>query len=253
MEYYGYPTVAEYYLYWDLNEDNWRRLFSRLQSALRRFNTFPYAISQAAYSEFYFQKTAQRLEEFFAKLPLELRRALEKEIIVNGRSCRPFATLAGEVQSRLAAMYGEKDFCVMHGDFCFNNILYDVPSGIVRLIDPRGSFGEHCVGIYGDQKYDLAKLKHSAEHGYDFLVNGLFTLQHAGPKFDYTLATRACGPLVAGLSRALIADLGQKDRDIELLTSLLFLSMCPLHAEDPARQLTLYVHGLHLLNRCLEK
>ncbi len=253
MEYYGYPTVAEYFLYWELSADNWRRLFSRLEAALRRFSTYPYAISQAAYADFYFQKTVQRVEEFLRQIPGELRTTLEKETVVNGRRCRSFAALAGEAQQRLAAMYREKDFCVMHGDFCFNNILYDVPSGIVRLIDPRGSFGEHCVGIYGDQKYDLAKLKHSAEHGYDFLVNGLFTLRCDGAKFDYAVAARACSPLVAELSRGLSAALGHRDADIELLTSLLFLSMGPLHAEDRARQLAMHVHGLSLLNRCLEK
>lgn len=252
MEYYGYPTVAEYFLYWELSADNWRRLFSRLEAALRRFSTHPYAISQAAYADFYFLKTVQRVEEFLRQIPVELRAVLESETVVNGQRCQPFAQLADEVKKRIAAMYHEKDFCVMHGDFCFNNILYDVPSGIVRLIDPRGSFGEHCVGIYGDQKYDLAKLKHSAEHGYDFLVNGLFTLRRDGAKFDYALAARECSPLVAELSRGLSAGLGHRDRDIELLTSLLFLSMGPLHAEDRARQLAMHVHGLRLLNRCLE-
>ncbi len=253
MEYYGYPTVAEYFLYWELSGDNWRRLFSRLQSALQRFSAFPYAISPAAYSEFYFQKTTQRIDDYLRQVTPELRQVLENPITINGRRCQPFAKLAAKTQARIAHLYREKDFCVMHGDFCFNNILYDVPSGIVRLIDPRGSFGEHCVGIYGDQKYDLAKLKHSAEYGYDFLVNGLFTLKRAGDVFDYTLATRECGPLVAGLARELVSALGHENGDIDLLTSLLFLSMCPLHAEDPTRQLAMYVHGLQLLNQCLEK
>lgn len=253
MEYYGYPTVAEYYLYWDLSGDNWRRLFSRLHSALHRFSTHPYSISPTAYVEFYFQKTTQRIEAYIRQLPPELRNTLEKDLTINGRHCQPFAALAKATQTRISTMYREKDFCIMHGDFCFNNILYDVPSGIVRLIDPRGSFGEHCVGIYGDQKYDLAKLKHSAEYGYDFLVNGLFTLKREGVKIDYALATRACGPLVAELSQGLTADLGHDNGDIDLLTSLLFLSMCPLHAEDANRQLAMYAHGLHLLNRCLEK
>jgi hypothetical protein len=57
---------------------------------------------------------------------------------------------------------------------------------------------------------------------------------------------------VAELSRGLIAGLGGDNAEIELLTSLLFLSMGPLHAEDPARQLAMYVHGLNLLNTCLE-
>jgi len=252
MEYYGYPSVAEYFLYWELSPDNWRRLFSRLEAALRRFRAFPYSIGPAAFAEFYLDKTLQRVDQFLTALAPELRHTLEKETVLNGRRCRPLSALIEPLRSRLAAMYRDHDFCVMHGDFCFNNILYDVPSGIVRLIDPRGSFGEQCIGIYGDQKYDLAKLKHSAERGYDFLVNGLFTLKPAGARFDYAIATRECSPLVAELSRQLIAELGQDNGEIELLTSLLFLSMCALHTEDATRQLAMYVHGLNLLNTGLE-
>jgi len=252
MEYYGYPSVAEYYLYWELSPDNWRRLFSRLEAALWRFASFPAAISQSAFADFYFARTVERMEQYHASLPKPLRAVLDREIVVNGRPCRPWRVLAPKVKARLAAMYREKDFCVMHGDFCFNNILYDVPSGVVRLIDPRGSFGERSVGVYGDQKYDLAKLNHSAVQGYDFLVNGLFTLQHRGKVFAYTLASRECGPLVAELARRLVTSLGHDNREIDLLTSLLFLSMCPLHADDPARQLTMQVHGLQLLNQVLD-
>lgn len=252
MEYYGYPTVAECLLYWDLTADNWRRLFVRLEAVLQRFRAFPSSIGAAAFEEFYFTKVVERLEKFLATLDPDLRRKFEGEIVINGRTCRPFTVLLEEVRSRIAGMYREKDFYIMHGDFCFNNLLYDVPSGVVRLIDPRGSFGARCVGIYGDCKYDLAKLKHSAEHGYDFLVNGLFDLRVTDHHFDYAIAARECCTLVATLSRELIARLGHDNAEIELLTSLLFLSMCPLHSEDRNRQLAMYVHGLKLLNSSLE-
>lgn len=251
-EYYGYPTVAEYYLYWDLSSDNWRRMFSRLGSVLRRFKMSPYSIGQSAFRDFYLEKTVQRVESFLESLDPDLRRLLDGDITVNGRVCRPFSAMTGELKSRLTGMYRDQDFCVMHGDFCFSNILYDIPSGIVRLIDPRGSFGEQCVGIYGDQKYDLAKLAHSAQYGYDFLVNGLYSINQSGNSIDYSLATRECGPLVASLSRGLIDELGYDSDEIALLTSLLFLSMCPLHSEDSTRQLAMYVHGLRLFNICLE-
>ena len=252
LEYYGYPTVAEYFLYWNLSSDNWRRMFSRLQSVLRRFKTFPYSIGQSAFRDFYLEKTSQRVACFLETLDPDLRRMLEGEITVNGRVCRPYASLTSDLQSRLDKMYRDQDFCVMHGDFCFSNILYDVPSGIVRLIDPRGSFGEQCVGVYGDQKYDCAKLAHSAEYGYDFIVNGLYTVQRAGKAIDYAIATRECGPLVAALSRSLIAELGYDHEEIALLTSLQFLSMCPLHSEDLSRQIALFAHGLLLLHTCLD-
>jgi hypothetical protein len=252
MEYYGYPTVAEYLLYWDLSPDHWRRLFSRLQSVLARFAQFPHTIDRATFEEFYLDKTTQRIGTFLGALDPEVRRALESESVINGRRYRPFHVIEPELRRRLSAAYHAGDFCVMHGDYCFNNILYDMPTGIVRLIDPRGSFGERCVGVYGDRKYDAAKLNHSAAHGYDFLVNGLFTLRYDAGHIDYSIATRDCSPMVRSLVQEAIEGLGLRYADIELLTSLLFLSMCSLHTEAPGRQLTMYAHGLQLLNRCLE-
>lgn len=251
-EYYGYPTVAEYFLYWELNSDNWVRLFSRLKGVLDRFKHFPYSIGYTAYEEFYLTKTTQRIEQFLNSLEPSLFQLLENDVMINGHLCRPFASLKDALKARLILMYRDNDFCIMHGDYCFSNILFDVPSGIIRLIDPRGSFGDRCVGIYGDQKYDLAKLKHSAEHGYDFIVNGLYTLEKKRGTIEYKLGSRECSPLVAGLARDLVSELGYKNEDVDLLTSLLFLSMCPLHAEDSRRQLVLYAHGLRLLNSCLE-
>jgi hypothetical protein len=250
-EYYGYPTVAEYFLYWDLSTDNWRRLFSRIKGLLRRFKSFPYAIAKSAFDEFYLAKTKQRLMQYLSGLNPSLRKSLEGEIIINGRLCPPFVKILPVLESRLAEMYRDSDFCVMHGDFCFSNILYDIPSGVVRLIDPRGSFGDACIGIYGDQKYDLAKIKHSAEYGYDFLVNGLYTLNQFDNRLDYTLASRECSPFVSQLSRDLTLELGYADEEIRLLTALLFLSMCPLHNEDQSRQLVMFAHGMSLLNDCL--
>lgn len=252
LEYYGYPSVAEYYLYWDLGTENWARLFSRLGGVLKRFASFPYSISRSAFEDFYLQKTVSRVEALLSGLSAELRQRLEGDIVVNGRICPPFATLVPELERKIAGIYRDTDFCVMHGDFCFSNMLYDVPSGIVRLIDPRGSFGERCIGIYGDRKYDLAKLKHSAEFGYDFIVNGLFQVAENGGAFNYSFASRDCAATVKDLVRDLVCELSCDNDEINLLTSLLFLSMGPLHADAPSRQLVMYLHGLQLLVRCLE-
>jgi len=63
----------------------------------------------------------------------------------------------------------------MHGDLCFCNILYDINSQAIKLLDPKGSFGK--IGIYGDIKYDIAKLKHYVHGKYDFIINDLFHLK----------------------------------------------------------------------------
>ena len=252
FEYYGYPTVAEYFLYWSLTNEGWRRFFNRLQHTLTKFKEYPYSISYSAHHNFYYQKTVDRVGFFFDSIDEKLKIILSKNTMINGLNCESFESLLPKLSSRLTELYNEDNFFIMHGDLCFSNMLFDVPSGIIRLIDPRGSFGDGCVGIYGDQKYDLAKLKHSAVFGYDFIVNGLYDLKINNEIFSYRLASRECSDLVAGLASSLVEDLGYKNRDIDLITSLLFLSMCPLHSENPKRQLVMYLHGLSLLNVCLK-
>lgn len=94
-EYYGCPTVAEYYLYWDLSADNWQRMFSRLRSVLQRFKAIPHSISPAVFRDFYLEKTSRRVDRFLAELAPDLRKIVEGPITINGRICRPFASLAG--------------------------------------------------------------------------------------------------------------------------------------------------------------
>ncbi len=61
---------------------------------------------------------------------------------------------------------------LVHGDLCLSNILYDLRCRVCKFIDPRGSFG--VPGIYGDPRYDVAKMYHSVYGLYDFITNDLF-------------------------------------------------------------------------------
>jgi Ser/Thr protein kinase RdoA (MazF antagonist) len=45
---------------------------------------------------------------------------------------------------------------IIHGDLFFGNMLYDVNSETLKILDPRGNFG--IDGIYGDIRYDIAKI-----------------------------------------------------------------------------------------------
>jgi hypothetical protein len=171
---------------------------------------------------------------------------------VNGVPCLPFSELRERLALRIARIYRAEDICVMHGDFCFGNILCDIPSGIVRLIDPRGSFGVGSEGIYGDRKYDLAKLYHSAVSGYDYFANDMFSLEILEEnRVQYTLSWRENRDAVSRIAIETIRDLNASLDEIALINSLLFLSMVPLHRESPARQVALYAHGLQMLNQQL--
>ncbi|MNV70645.1 hypothetical protein D3C71_1636240 [compost metagenome] len=126
-------------------------------------------------------------------------------------------------------------------------MLYDVNSDTLKIIDPRGNFG--VDGIYGDIRYDIAKLNHSIVGKYDFIVNGLYAITHENNNnFEY-----------------IIYDSDEKHEALELMfknhytekfdweeimiiTGLLFLSMIPLHKENFENQKMFYLRGIQLLN-----
>ena len=250
MEYYGYPNLAEYQLYWNLDAAHWFRIFRKLQSILQEFRTFKGAITRSSMNEVYIKKTEERIEAFRKQLQgigMDIG-WLDRETVINDVTCIPLGALWEAVIRRSTHLYRENDGCVIHGDFCFGNILYDMPTGILRFIDPRGSFGIKRAGIYGDQKYDLAKLAHSAIGGYDYFVNDLFDSEWRGDHFRYRLNLRKNQRLIEELCRETIANLKYSEKDISFIMGLQFISLSSLHSDRPTRQQALYLHGLKILN-----
>lgn len=254
MEYYGYPNVAEYLLYWNLSKESWWRCFDGLNGILSLFREHPASIGPATYRDFHWVKTVSRIDKYLSELvDPALRAALSRDpVVLNGRSFRALPELMSEAEHMISGAYRESVFGVFHGDFCFNNILFDVASGVIRLIDPRGSFGVGAPGVYGDRRYDLAKLAHSSVGHYDYIVNGLFEVEAASSgNFRLEIGLRPEAQWLDEMTRWLVAEQGADPREIAVMTALLFLSMCPLHTDDSDRQLAFFLRGLELLNDAL--
>jgi hypothetical protein len=137
---------------------------------------------------------------------------------------------------------------LLHGDFCFSNILYDGRAGRLRVIDPRGLDAEQKISAAGDLRYDIAKLHHSAIGQYDSIVAGHYELARHGPlDFDLSLPDTPTTRIVAAsFSARRFAGLTPDQAAAHPLGILLFLSMLPLHADDPARQTALLANALRL-------
>ena len=191
-----------------------------------------------------------RLEKYAAQLSSKNDQSwLSKTIKINGKICKPYSELKQFVKESIDNLYKE-DHCVMHGDFCFNNILYDLQNDMVKLIDPRGSFGEDNIGVSGDAKYDVAKLFYSSAYGYDYLVNDLFYLKEEGDEYELVLNWRNNHEVFVMMSDRLVEGLEMRGREIKFIVGLLFLSMTPLHLESELRQKAMYLHGLKIINEC---
>lgn len=245
-EYYGYPTLAELYVYGDLHVDSWLSILRHVLRIHQEFCLYPGQLEQPAIESMYVEKTWHRLDQLRDQ-DSSWRLLLDHETIqYNGRTLRNINSLEEEIREKARGLVSAAPVRIIHGDFCFSNILFDVNNQIIRLIDPRGSFGEK--GIYGDARYDIAKLSHSVCGLYDYIVADMFELQQTGTKFVGRVCANGTPKVIAPTFDRLIAGLGYDRADIRFIEGLLFISMLPLHHGAPERQRMMFLTGLSLLN-----
>ena len=250
QEYYGYPTLAEIFLYYNLHPDVWSFILNNLFLIHERIKSYKSTLSKKAISSVYVDKTKERFETLVKDA--YWKNLFEKEtIIVNGIELKNIKLLQDFLFNEAEALSEHAEVTIIHGDFCFSNILFDLSTLITRIIDPRGSFGE--VGIYGDARYDIAKLRHSVCGLYDFLIADLFDLNEFTPgKFTLKIYKPEESKKISAEFDRILSERGYNLREIKLIESLLFLSMLPLHKENPKRQKAMFLRGISLLNE-LEK
>lgn len=132
---------------------------------------------------------------------------------------------------------------ILHGDLCFSNILLDTRLKQIKVIDPRGITATEQVSIYGDIKYDLAKLTHSVIGLYDFIIAGYYTITE-DQRIEFNIDRN-----IEEIQKSyiqLISLRGISIKEIMPLVCLLFFSMLPLHSDRPDRQKAMFINGLRL-------
>ena len=137
----------------------------------------------------------------------------------------------------------------VHGDFCFSNILFDFRKQMIKVIDPRGIDFKKNITIWGDIRYDVAKLSHSVIGLYDYILAGRFQL-------EIDLSTSAInmniysnemvGAIKDEFLKRSFAGININSKQNFAWMIHLFLSMLPLHADNKNRQLGLMANALRL-------
>ncbi len=204
-------------------------------------DTNPVGIDQLLLS-----KTLVRLAQFNTQTGI----STSDSILVNGTRFPSLAEMAHQSFARI----GKDDSAfrtVMHGDFCFSNIMYDSRSSKISVIDPRGYLQEGKTTIFGDIRYDIAKLYHSAIGKYDFIVSGYAaSTRHAPHDYSFELDAADFGTIAesAFLDTDFCA-IAPAAPDIAAIAVHLFLSMLPLHADNPARQMALMLNATRIYGK----
>lgn len=245
LEYYGYPTLAEMFVFENVDPGVWERVFVHLRDIIvQGFMRHRRPLSGDVLEEMYLTKTRQRLERL--KAPPELLALVKREghVVVNDRELENLPLLWERLHADVVRLAANVQGCVVHGDLCLSNILYDLRSRVCKFIDPRGSFG--AAGIYGDPRYDVAKLYHSVYGLYDFITNDLFQVDITGNRIQLDIRSRPQHVQIQErFEKVFFAEFDR--REITLITAMLFASMPALHYDAPRRQMAMYARALQLL------
>ena len=235
VEYLHCAPLSDLYVFGELEPKRWEVIFTSIRdyitksakiSECNQHTTAQEALTLTGLSSL----VEQRLFEFDKTdiLPVD------QKITLVGCCTTSIRELCNRLLDRIEDL--EPILGYIHGDLCFSNILFDARSEQVKVVDPRGQNFSGKASTYGDLNYDLAKLVHSVFGAYDFILGGRFQITEIEPNsYKLTLFQSTKLPAYQAIFDNVFKDLIHK-RAIHSLTALLFISMLPLHYEDPKRQ-----------------
>lgn len=251
MEYYAYHTIHELYLNGALDMYQWEKIFKRIKfiiDDLKRYRISDEKIL-ASLEDMYITKTILRLEKIKKG---RFKSFFTDKIIVNGVAYQDLDAIVLKLKNVIPSMlYDVKEFTIIHGDLCFSNMMIDSNFSFIKVIDPRGKFGS--FDMYGDSRYELAKLFHSVDGKYDYIIKDRFELCYNGNNVDFTIQDKNIDFNLYDILLKVFKEEIENDLEkIELIEALLFLSMVPLHNESFEHQLVMLGTGLEILDRVID-
>lgn len=189
--------------------------------------------------EAYFKKTIDRLSKIRDLVPF----ADNEYITVNGRSCRNVFYYKRELEKRLEQLSCDT-FYFIHGDCTFSNVMLRRDGSLV-LIDPRGYFG--YTGVYGDARYDWAKLYYSIVGNYDHFNRREFELEIGEMEVHITIHSNQWEDMEADFFEMT----GTEPEEIKLLHAVIWLSLTTYAWQDYDSICGAFYNGLYYLEEVL--
>lgn len=254
LEYINFTPIQELFLY-DLPEMcEWKKLFDNIFNCINKFNLYSmksrYNVKEHLHN-ILIEKTQERLDQLVNQdFDFWSEVLSQNSITINGKEYKNYNILKKSlyeyIQNNIIES-GNNYWQIIHGDLFFGNMLYDINSDTLKVIDPRGNFG--IDSVYGDIRYDLAKLNHSILGKYDFIVNDLYVLLSIkNNNFEYIMYDSEKHDDIINEFNNYLKNYNFDQEHILSLTGLLFLSMIPLHKESKNNQIMFYLKSIEILN-----
>lgn len=236
MEYIKGKNIYEY----QLPDVQKKEILTKLVDALKELHQSDSVIADSfSMKEAYYNKTMERLKAIEDLVPF----AREKMIRINGRECRNIYFYKRELEKRLERLTCER-FHFIHGDCTFSNLMLR-EDGTPVLIDPRGYFG--FTEIYGDIRYDWAKLYYSIVGNYDRFNLKDFRLDIGEQEISLTIAPNGW----ENMEQEFFTLTGADAYEIKLLHAVIWLSLTTYAWQDYDSICGAFYNGLYYLEEVL--
>lgn len=250
LEYLHHTPLNELYVFADIPPLLWKKIFKECLSFLGECKAHSSQGDKqpaAELSALFTEKTTSRLESFSLESGIPLDMAFQFRS--KGTQSRTFELSLQDLvkgsESRLPLI--ESASTLVHGDFCFSNVLYEFRTNRIKVIDPRGLTPNGDQSIFGDIRYDLAKLSHSVLGMYDWIIAGYHNTVFNGREVSIALPETPKLHDVQQLFLEMVdSHFSVTPTELYAMQIQLFLSMLPLHNDDKHRQKALLANAFRL-------
>ena len=229
----------------DLEYEQKLHILESLVSSLKKLHEAE-KVSADSFSvkEAYFHKTFDRLAKIQDMIPY----GREPVITVNGRKCRNVYYHRRTLEKALDKLVLNcKEFSFIHGDCTFSNMMVR-ETGEPVLIDPRGYFG--YSELYGDERYDWAKVYYSIAGNYDQFNLKRFRL-HIGDNSEDGVNLEIASNHWEELANELIKMTGSDEDEIKLLHAVIWLSLTTYAWQNYDSVCGAFYNGIYYLEEML--
>lgn len=261
LEYYNYKDLGKQLIKDENGIDlsilrKWEVIAQKLSDVLQMFKNSSartkLCTTPRDNKNMYIDKTLHYYKELIDNFEYFTDLSKRDKINVNGQTLYSLDSIWKYIEEKIESIIDANHTTVIHGDMCFSNVLYSYDenqknASVIKFIDPRGRFGQR--GIYGDPLYDVAKLIHSYEGRYEYIINDEFDISFDSSDIKYNFKYPD--------SKYKISDVFHqfemfRNPTAKLISGLIFIGMCSRHYDSLERQIIMYCTGLNILNEAIK-
>lgn len=251
MEYYAYDNLGNLMINNHFDENLWVKISEFIFTYIN--NCFEHRIDTTNTNDsrlMYINKTENEYNNLINNFEFFKIFETNDSIVLNGVELKTFKTIWPKIKEYIENNCLVNNLNYIHGDFCFSNILYGINpinnDVVLKYIDPRGCFGN--TKFYGDYYYDLAKLLHSCDGGYEYFITDNFKISNDNINFTLEYSNNN-NVKIRKIFNEIILKYNFNQTKTNILQGTIFIGMCARHYDSLDRQKAMFLTGLKILNK----